>query len=88
MKYTIKYNGEYVNEIRGGYWEDTEDDTYYEDYWLGTEVHNNYAMEFETLEEAESMLDEIHGKVDYVTYSELEIEVVWVVRIINGMEGL
>ena len=74
MKYTIKYNGEYVNEIRGGYWEDIEDDPYYEDYWLDTDNHNNYAMEFETLEEAESMLDEIHQKVDYVTYSELEIE--------------
>lgn len=74
MTYTIKYDGEYVNEVRGGYWEGEEEDTYYQDYWLDTDNHNNYAMEFETLEEAESMLDEIHQKVDYVTYSELEIE--------------
>lgn len=74
MKYTIKYNGEYINELCGGYWEGEDLDTFYQDYWLDTDTHSNYAMEFETLEEAESMLGEIHAKVDYVTYSELEIE--------------
>lgn len=74
MKYTIKYNGEYINELRGGYYENDDQEEFFQDYWLDTEPHDNYAMEFETLEEAESMLEEIHSKVDYVTWGELEIE--------------
>lgn len=74
MKYTIKYNGEYINELRGGYYENDDQEEFFQDYWLDTEVHSNYAMEFETLEEAERMLEEIHAKVDYVTWGELEIQ--------------
>lgn len=72
--YVIKYDGKYVTELRFGYWDGEYSDTYHQEYWIDKEVHINYAMEFETLEGAESMLQEICEKVDYVTYSELEIE--------------
>lgn len=76
MKYTIKYNGEYITELLGG-WNDYDIDgeEYFQAHWIETLPDDNYAMEFETLEEAESEADRIYMLVDYLTHpSDLEIE--------------